>query len=135
MTRQELNLAIYEGTADRGLCQPRLETWIGDRMRCKTMPDRFEIYDELRCTIRYAASAGGFAKVVVKGMISCGIMLTSVAWKVHSAKSALASSRNTTRIEGTGVTRPDMLTISPSSTSVTAPPSSRLERQIGTAPV
>lgn len=58
MTRQELNLAIYEGTADRGLCQPRLETWIGDRMRCKTMPDRFEIYDELRCSIRYAASAG-----------------------------------------------------------------------------
>jgi len=46
------------------LWQPRLETWIGDRMRWKTMPDRFrgmnhfEIYDELRCSIRYAASAG-----------------------------------------------------------------------------
>jgi hypothetical protein len=64
MTRQELNLAIYEGTTDKVLWQPRLETWIGDRMRWNTMPDRFkgmsnfDIYDELRCSIRYAASAG-----------------------------------------------------------------------------
>jgi len=64
MTRRELNLAIFEGTADAVLWQPRLETWIGHRMREGTMPDRFrdmgalEIYDSLRCSVRYAASAG-----------------------------------------------------------------------------
>ncbi len=64
MTRQELNFAIYEGTADQVLWQPRLETWIGDRVQWDTMPDRFkgmshfDIYDELQCSIRYAASAG-----------------------------------------------------------------------------
>ena len=64
MTRRELNLAIFEGTADRVLWQPRLETWIGHHMTYGTMPERFqgmsalEIYDELRCSVRYAASAG-----------------------------------------------------------------------------
>jgi len=64
MTRRELNLAIFEGTADAVLWQPRLETWIGHHMIYGTMPKRFqgmsnlEIYDELRCSIRYAASAG-----------------------------------------------------------------------------
>lgn len=64
MTRRELNLAIFEGTADRVLWQPRLETWIGHHRHCGTMPDRFRdlddlgIYDELRCSVRYAASAG-----------------------------------------------------------------------------
>ena len=64
MTRRELNLAIFEGTADRVLWQPRLETWIGHHMTYGTMPERFkgmtnlEIYDELGCSIRYAASAG-----------------------------------------------------------------------------
>jgi len=64
MTRRELNLAIFEGTTDKVLWQPRLETWIGHHMREGTMPERFrdmtslEIYDELRCSIRYAASAG-----------------------------------------------------------------------------
>lgn len=64
MTRRELNLAIFEGTADGVLWQPRLETWIGHHMREGTMPARFrgmdalEIYDELGCSVRYAASAG-----------------------------------------------------------------------------
>ena len=64
MTRRELNLAIFEGTADKVLWQPRLETWIGHHMQRGTLPKRFrdmnnlEIYDALRCSIRYAASAG-----------------------------------------------------------------------------
>jgi hypothetical protein len=63
MTRKELNLAIFEGKAEGVLWQPRLETWIGDRMTYGTMPERFrdmshyEIYDALRCSIRYAQSA------------------------------------------------------------------------------
>jgi len=64
MTRKELNLAIFEGTAEKVLWQPRLETWIGHHMTYGTFPERFQgmtnldIYDELRCSIRYAASAG-----------------------------------------------------------------------------
>ena len=64
MTRKELNIAIFEGTADRVLWQPRLETWIGHHMDRGTLPERFsgmsdlEIYDSLRCSVRYAASAG-----------------------------------------------------------------------------
>ena len=64
MTRKELNLAIFEGRADGVLWQPRLETWIGHHMTCGTLPERFrdmnsiEIYDALRCSVRYAASAG-----------------------------------------------------------------------------
>ena len=64
MTRKELNLAIFEGTAQAVLWQPRLETWIGHHMNQETMPARFRgldslgIYDALRCSIRYAASAG-----------------------------------------------------------------------------
>lgn len=64
MTRRELNLAIFEGTADAVLWQPRLETWIGHHMEYGTMPERFrdmtnlEIYDALGCSIRYASSVG-----------------------------------------------------------------------------
>jgi len=64
MTRRELNLAIFEGTADSVLWQPRLETWISHHMDRGTLPERFrgmsnlEIYDALGCSIRYAASAG-----------------------------------------------------------------------------
>jgi len=64
MTRRELNLAIFEGTADKVLWQPRLETWIGHHAANGTMPERFrgmnhlQIYDELRCSIRYGACAG-----------------------------------------------------------------------------
>ncbi len=64
MTRKELNLAIFEGTADRVLWQPRLETWIGHHMQRGTLPKRFqgmtalEIYDELGCSVRYEASRG-----------------------------------------------------------------------------
>lgn len=64
MTRKELNLAIFEGTAEGVLWQPRLETWIGHHMTYGTLPERFrgmnnlEIYDVLGCSIRYAASAG-----------------------------------------------------------------------------
>lgn len=70
MTRKELNLAIFEGTADRVLWQPRLETWIGHHQAKGTMParykdlDYFGIYDALRCSVRYAAHAGleGYAE-------------------------------------------------------------------------
>jgi hypothetical protein len=64
VTRKELNLAIFEGTAEGVLWQPRLETWIGHHMREGTMPRRFrgmnalQIYDELGCSVRYAASVG-----------------------------------------------------------------------------
>ncbi len=64
MTRKELNLAIFEGTTDKVLWQPRLETWIGHHLAEGTMPARFRgldylgIYDALRCSVRYGASAG-----------------------------------------------------------------------------
>lgn len=64
MTRKELNLAIFEGTADRVLWQPRLETWIGHHRENGTLPERyrdkdyFGIYDALGASVRYAASAG-----------------------------------------------------------------------------
>ncbi|MBI4552813.1 MAG: hypothetical protein HY710_11170 [Candidatus Latescibacteria bacterium] len=64
MTRKELNLAIFEGTAQHVLWQPRLETWIAHHMERDTLPERFrgmshlDIYDALRCSIRYAASVG-----------------------------------------------------------------------------
>ncbi len=64
MTRKELNLAIFEGKADKVLWQPRLHEWIGRHRENGTMPERFkdmddlEIYDELRCSVRYAAHAG-----------------------------------------------------------------------------
>ena len=63
-TRRELNLAIFEGKASGVLWQPRLETWIGHHRDRGTLPARFkgmshlEIYDALRCSIRYAACAG-----------------------------------------------------------------------------
>jgi len=64
MTRKELNLAIFEGTADAVLWQPRLETWIGHHQAQGTLParykdlDYFGIYDALRCSVRYAAAVG-----------------------------------------------------------------------------
>ena len=64
MTRKELNLAIFEGTAEAVLWQPRLETWIHHHRTEGTLPDRFrdrdnfQIYDALRCSVRYAAAAG-----------------------------------------------------------------------------
>jgi hypothetical protein len=64
MTRKELNLAIFEGTADAVLWQPRLETWIPHHRAQGTLPKRLRdlddlgIYDALRCSVRYAASAG-----------------------------------------------------------------------------
>jgi len=64
VTRKELNLAVFEGTADGVLWQPRLETWIHHHTNEGTMPARFRgmdslaIYDALRCSVRYAASAG-----------------------------------------------------------------------------
>jgi len=64
VTRKELNLAIFEGTADRVLWQPRLETWIRHHKQYGTLPDRFrgmgnfEIYDTLGCSVRYGAHAG-----------------------------------------------------------------------------
>ena len=63
MTRRELNLAIFEGTTDKVLWQPRLEMWY-DYHRERGMPDRFkgmgrfEFYDELRCSPRYNVSGG-----------------------------------------------------------------------------
>ncbi len=64
MTRKELNLAIFEGKADKVLWQPRLETWIGHHRHYGTLPERyrdldyFGIYDALGASVRYAASAG-----------------------------------------------------------------------------
>ena len=64
MTRRELNIAIFEGTAEGVLWQPRLETWIAHHMERGTLPERFrhmsnlEIYDALGCSIRYGAKAG-----------------------------------------------------------------------------
>jgi len=63
ITRKELNLAIFEGTTDKVLWQPRLEMWY-DFHRDHGMPDRFkgmgrfEFYDELRCSPRYNVSGG-----------------------------------------------------------------------------
>lgn len=63
MTRKELNISIFEGTAEGILWQPRLETWIRHRMGRGTLPKRFqdmnnlEIYDALGCSIRYLSSA------------------------------------------------------------------------------
>jgi hypothetical protein len=64
MTRRELNLAIFEGKADRPLWQPRLEEWIAYNRVRGTLPapyasmEDLEIYDYLRCSTRYSASAG-----------------------------------------------------------------------------
>jgi hypothetical protein len=64
LTRKELNLAIFEGKADKVLWQPRLETWIGHHRHYGTLPERyrdldyFGIYDALGASVRYAASAG-----------------------------------------------------------------------------
>ncbi len=70
MTRKELNLAIFEGTANAVLWQPRLETWIYHHQAQGTLPDRYKdldyfgIYDALHCSVRYAACAGieGYAE-------------------------------------------------------------------------
>ena len=59
MTRRELNVAIFEGTADQVLWQPRIETWTNHHRAHGTLPARFrgmenrQIYDALRCSIRY----------------------------------------------------------------------------------
>lgn len=64
MTRRELNLAIFQGTADRVLWQPRIEMWLNHHMGRDSLPQRFrgmsnlQIYDALGCSMRYAASAG-----------------------------------------------------------------------------
>lgn len=64
MTRRELNLAIFEGWAERVLWQPRLETWYWYHRQAGTLPERFrdvdylDFYDRLGCSVRYAASAG-----------------------------------------------------------------------------
>ena len=64
MTRKELNLAIFEGTNDRVLWQPRLEMWLYHHMEKGTLPERyrdkdyFGIYDALGASVRYAASKG-----------------------------------------------------------------------------
>lgn len=64
MTRRELNLAIFEGTADRPLWQPRLEEWISYTRRRGTIPEQWrdcdplQVYDDLRCSVRYACSVG-----------------------------------------------------------------------------
>ena len=64
MTERELNLAIFEGTAEGVLWQPRLEEWIGYHRKHKTLPERFQdlddldIYDRLGYSVRYAASVG-----------------------------------------------------------------------------
>ncbi|HIJ64363.1 MAG TPA: hypothetical protein HPP77_00320 [Candidatus Hydrogenedentes bacterium] len=62
MTRAELNLAIFEGTADQVLWQPRLDWWIIYHTAHDSLPERFRglgsmgIFDELRCSARYGPS-------------------------------------------------------------------------------
>jgi len=64
LTRKELNLAIFERKANAVLWQPRLETWISHHQKHGTMPERYrgmdtlEIYDALRCSVRYAVFGG-----------------------------------------------------------------------------
>lgn len=65
MTRRELNIRIFEGTANAVLWQPRApEAWVAHHRRYGTLPERFRnlddiaIYDALRCSPRYLASAG-----------------------------------------------------------------------------
>jgi hypothetical protein len=64
MTRKQLNLAIFEGKANSVLWQPRLESWISFHRTKGTLNEKFrdltdlEIYDYLKCSVRYAASAG-----------------------------------------------------------------------------
>jgi len=64
MTRRELNRAIFKGTADKVLWQPRLEEWINTNRAKNQLPapyrdmDDWEIYDYLRCSRRYAGRAG-----------------------------------------------------------------------------
>jgi len=59
LTRRELNLAIFKGTARTVLWQPRLETWIGHHALKDTLPRKYRgldalgIYDALRCSPRY----------------------------------------------------------------------------------
>ena len=61
MTKREVNLAIFEGTTDKVLWQPRLEMWINHHTQRGTLPERlkgmsrFEIYDALGCSVRYGA--------------------------------------------------------------------------------
>ena len=74
MTRRELNLAIFEGTADAVLWQPRLEEWIRRHEERGTLPhrlrdmSRFEIYDALGCSVRYGgyASTSGLERLEVR---------------------------------------------------------------------
>jgi hypothetical protein len=47
MTRRELNLAIFEGTASTVLWQPRLETWIDHHLAKGTLPERYRGLDNL----------------------------------------------------------------------------------------
>lgn len=64
MTRKELNLAIFERKTDKVLWQPRLEEWIFRNKMNNALPapykdmEHLEIYDHLRCSVRYAASTG-----------------------------------------------------------------------------
>jgi len=64
MTRRELNLAIFEGTAEGVLWQPRLEEWLRHHMERGTLPERFrdmgrfDIYDALGCSVRYGMYYG-----------------------------------------------------------------------------
>jgi hypothetical protein len=75
MTRRELNLAIFEGTASAVLWQPRLETWIGHHLAKGTLPKRYRgldnlgIYDALGCSLRYEASAGVECCEVTDGVV------------------------------------------------------------------
>lgn len=76
MTFKELNLAIFERKTNKVLWQPRLEEWIFRNRANNALPDRFkdmehlEIYDYLRCSVRYAASTGIDIKINEKADIT-----------------------------------------------------------------
>ncbi|NLO73447.1 MAG: hypothetical protein GX100_04965 [candidate division WS1 bacterium] len=77
MTRRELNLAIFAGTADRPLWQPRLEEWINWNRTRDTLPARYAdldnsaIYDDLRCSVRYPFWGLGLNQTSREGLVEC----------------------------------------------------------------
>lgn len=76
MTQRELNLAIFEGTTDKVLWQPRLVTWLGQHYGQHTLPERFatlyaqpfdeawlSFHDLLHCSMRYYHHSWGAFEV------------------------------------------------------------------------
>ena len=76
MTRQALNLAIFEGTTDKVLWQPRMVTWLGHHYTRRSLPERYaslydlpfdeawlRFHDMLPCSMRYFHHSWGAFEV------------------------------------------------------------------------